>query len=73
MSPLKVVEAANISLQTYSFSEKIAVLFADLIPLFLMALWLMNFYPLIIAFMILGITLTFGFVKYGGFIKTIQL
>lgn len=72
-APLKVVEGENISLENYKISEKKAVLFADFIPLFLMALWLMNFYPLIIAFIILGITLTFGFVKYGGFVKAIKL
>lgn len=64
-APLKVVEDKNSSLQKYNYSEKIAVLFADFVPLFLMVLWLINFYPLTIAFTILIITLVFGFVKYG--------
>jgi hypothetical protein len=70
-APLKVVEIENISLQKYNFLEKIVVLFADFIPLFLMALWLINFYPLTIAFAILSITLVFGFVKYSRFVGRI--
>jgi hypothetical protein len=70
-APLRVVEDENTRLQKYNFPEKIAVLFADFIPLFLMVLWLINFYPLTIAFIILSITLVFGFVKYGRFVRGI--
>lgn len=72
-APLKVVEGENISLQNYPLSEKVAVLLADSIPVMLMILWLMNFYPVIMASIILGITLTFGMVKYIGSVKVIKL
>ncbi|NCO75997.1 MAG: hypothetical protein GW795_05575 [Cyanobacteria bacterium] len=71
-APLRVVETSNILLQNYNFTEKIAVLFADSIPLFLMILWLINVYPLTISLAILAITLTFVCVKYGTFIMKIN-
>ncbi len=65
LAPLKVLETGQFSLTNYPFSDKVMILFADIICLVLMGLWVINFYPLIIAFMILFITLTFAGVKYG--------
>lgn len=65
LAPLKVLETGEFSLTNYPFSDKVMILFADIICLVLMGLWVINFYPLIIAFMILFITLTFAGVKYG--------
>lgn len=65
LAPLKVLDINDFSLTNYNFSEKIMILFADIICIVLMSLWVINFYPLIIAFIILFITLTFAGVKYG--------
>ncbi|WP_017296153.1 hypothetical protein [Geminocystis herdmanii] len=64
LAPLKVLETDKFSLTNYTFSDKIFILFADFICLVLMSLWVINFYPLTIAFIILFITLTFAGVKY---------
>lgn len=65
---IKVTETENVMIQDYTFSDKIIVLSADVIALILMSLWVMNFYPLTIALGMLTITLTFGTLKYGGFV-----
>lgn len=66
LAPLKVLEIDNFSLTDYSVSDKIIILLADIICIVLMSLWVINFYPLTIAFIILFITLTFAGVKYGA-------
>lgn len=64
LAPLKVIEFENFKVKDYCFSEKIPLLAADFFVLLLMCLWLINFYPLIIAFILLLITLTFTGIKY---------
>ncbi|BAQ66368.1 hypothetical protein [Geminocystis sp. NIES-3709] len=71
-SPVKVIEQENIKIQNYAFSDKIIILFADVIALILMTLWLINFYPLTIAFIMLGFTMIFGIIKYSPFLLSEQ-
>lgn len=65
LAPLKVIDTDKFSLTNYNFADKIMILFADIICVVLMSLWVINVYPLTIAFIILFITLTFASVKYG--------
>jgi hypothetical protein len=65
LAPLKVLKIEDFSLTNYHFSDKVGILLADTICIVLMSLWINNFYPLTIGFIILFITLTFAGVKYG--------
>ncbi|MGI0480460.1 hypothetical protein ACN4EE_06685 [Geminocystis sp. CENA526] len=60
---VKINEIDNQPIQYY-FSDKIIVLGADFLCLLLMGLWIMNIYPLTIAFVMLFLTVSFIGVKY---------